>query len=54
MRFRMFHHHPADHTAFGGAGGAQLRDAQMSQDMAKKFRSIEAQAQKDCFLRKDE
>jgi hypothetical protein len=20
MRFRMFHHHPADHTAFGGAG----------------------------------
>jgi hypothetical protein len=44
----------ANAVSIGGERGAQLRDAQMSQDMAKKFRSIEAQAQKDCFLRKDE
>jgi len=44
----------ANAILIGGERGAQLRDAQISQDMAKKFRSIEAKAQKDCFLRKDE
>ena len=44
----------ANAISIGGERGAQLRDAQVSQDMAKKFRSIEAKAQKDCFLRKDE
>ncbi len=44
----------ANAILIGGERGAQLRAAQMSQDMAKKFRSIEAKAQKDCFLRKEE
>ena len=44
----------ANAISIGGERGAQLRDAQVSQDMAKKFRSIEAKAQKDCFLRREE
>ena len=40
--------------SIGGERGAQLRDAQESRDMAKKFRSIDEQAQNDCFLRKEE
>jgi hypothetical protein len=44
----------ANAVSIGGERGAQLRDAQMSRDMAKKFRSIEVKAQKDCFLRKEE
>jgi len=44
----------ANAVSIGGERGAQLRDAQMSQDMAKKFRTIEGKAQKDCFLRKEE
>ncbi len=44
----------ANAVSIGGERGAQLRDAKVSQDMAKKFRTIEGKAQKDCFLRKDE
>lgn len=44
----------ANAISIGGERGAQLRDAQVSRDMAKKFRSIEEKAQKDCFLRKEE
>ena len=44
----------ANAVSIGGERGAQLRDAQVSQDMAKKFRTIEAKAQKGCFLRKEE
>jgi hypothetical protein len=44
----------ANAVSIGGERGAQLRDAPMSQDMAKKFRSIEGKAQKDCFLHKEE
>ncbi len=44
----------ANAVSIGGERGAQLRDAQVSQDMAKKFRTIEGKAQKDCFLRKEE
>ena len=44
----------ANAISIGGERGAQLRDAKMSQVMAKKFRSIEGNAQKDCFLRKEE
>lgn len=44
----------ANAVSIGGERGAQLRDAQVSQDMAKKFRTIEAKAQKGCFLRKGE
>jgi hypothetical protein len=44
----------ANAISIGGERGAQLRDAQMSRDMAKKFRSIEEKAQRDCFLRKEE
>jgi hypothetical protein len=37
-----------------GERGAELRDSQDSRDMAKKFRDIDGQAQKKCFLRKEE
>ena len=44
----------ANAISIGGERGAQLRDAQISRDMAKKFQSVEEKAQKDCFLRKGE
>lgn len=44
----------ANAITIGGERGAQLRDAQVSQEMAKKFRSIEGKAQSDCLLRKEE
>ena len=40
--------------SIGGERGAQVRDAKVSQDMAKKFRSIEKKAENQCFLRKEE
>jgi len=43
----------ANAISIGGERGAQLRDAKVSQDMAKKFRSIEEKAQQGCFLRKE-
>ena len=44
----------ANAISIGGERGGQLRDAHVSQDMAKKFRSIEGKAQQACFLRKEE
>jgi hypothetical protein len=44
----------ANAISIGGERGAQLRDAQVSQDMAKKFHSIEGKAQKECFLQKED
>jgi hypothetical protein len=44
----------ANAISIGGERGAQLRDAKESQGMARKFRSIEEKAQKQCFLRKEE
>jgi len=43
----------ANAISIGGERGSQLRDAKVSQDMAKKFRSIEEKAQQGCFLRKE-
>lgn len=44
----------ANAISIGGERGAQLRDAQMSRDMARRFRSVEEKAQDDCFLRREE
>jgi hypothetical protein len=44
----------ANAISIGGERGAQLRDAQMSRDIAKEFRAVEEKAQQDCFLSKGE
>jgi len=37
--------------SIAGERGAELRDAQVSRDMAKKFRNVEDKAKEKCFLK---